>query len=520
MTPETHSQLASFIWSICNLLRGPYKRNEYRKVILPMTVLRRFDCVLAPTKAAVLEAYAQVADRPEGVVEAKLRGVSGWPFYNVSRLDFERLLDDPDQLAPNLNAYINAFSSDVRKIMERFSFDQQITRLQENNLLYEVVKAFAKLDLSGERIDSVQMGYVFEELIRIGSEQANEEAGEHFTPREVIKLMVNLLLSPEEDLATPAVVKMIYDPACGTGGMLSVAEAYIRELNQDATPMLYGQDWYREFARSYGEQPLELVGSASLGDDVVATAERIRAALHFDLSERRQTPTWTEALRRCIGQADDAGVLVMVSGVVGSNNRRPLNPQEFRGFALADGLAPVVFINGADSKAAQMFTLAHELAHIWLGQSALSDAQALTTPDEATERWCNQVAAEVLAPLHDIRAASDTRAELRHELDRLARRFKVSTLVILRRLHDAGRLSSAELWAAYEEELERLRSLPKGSGGSFYLTLGARVSKRFGRAVVMSALEGRTAFTESFRLLGIKKMATFREVGHSLGVGF
>jgi Zn-dependent peptidase ImmA (M78 family) len=280
------------------------------------------------------------------------------------------------------------------------------------------------------------------------------------------------------------------------------------------------QDWYREFARSYGEPPLELVGSASLGDDVVATAERIRAVLHFDLSERRQTPTWTEALRRCIGQADDAGILVMVSGVVGSNNRRPLNPQEFRGFALADGLAPVVFINGADSKAAQMFTLAHELAHIWLGQSALSDAQALTTPDEATEGWCNQVAAEVLAPLHEIRAASDTRAELRDELDRLARRFKVSTLVILRRLHDAGRLTSAELWAAYEEELERLRSLPKGSGGSFYLTLGARVSKRFGRAVVMSALEGRTAFTESFRLLGIKKMATFREVGHSLGVGF
>jgi type I restriction enzyme M protein len=246
MTPETHSQLASFIWSICNLLRGPYKRNEYRKVILPMTVLRRFDCVLAPTKAAVLEAYAQVADKPEGVVEAKLRGVSGWPFYNVSRLDFERLLDDPDQLAPNLNAYINAFSPDVRRIMERFSFDQQITRLQEKNLLYEVVKAFATLELSGERIDSVQMGYVFEELIRIGAEQANEEAGEHFTPREVIKLMVNLLLSPEEDLATPAVVKMIYDPACGTGGMLSVAEAYIRELNQDATPMLYGQDWNDE----------------------------------------------------------------------------------------------------------------------------------------------------------------------------------------------------------------------------------------------------------------------------------
>jgi type I restriction enzyme M protein len=149
-------------------------------------------------------------------------------------------------LAPNLNAYVNGFSPNVRKIMGRFAFDQQIARMAEKNLLYEVVKAFARIDLGPERVDNVQMGYVFEELIRIGAEQSNEEAGEHFTPREVIKLMVNLLLSPEQDLRRSHVVKTIYDPACGTGGMLSVAEQYIRELNAEADPHLYGQDWNDE----------------------------------------------------------------------------------------------------------------------------------------------------------------------------------------------------------------------------------------------------------------------------------
>ena len=243
MTAETHSQLANFIWSICNLLRGPYKRNEYRKVILPLTVLRRFDCLLAPTKAAVLEEYPAIKKKPETVVRSLLQKITKRPFYNLSKLDFKKLLDDPNQLAPNLNSYINKFSSNVRDIVDRFGFDEHIARMAEKNLLYEVIKAFAKIDLSSSHIDNVQMGYVFEELIRIGAEQANEEAGEHFTPREVIKLMVNLLLSPEKDLTHSHVVKTIYDPACGTGGMLSVSENYIRELNSDAKPILYGQDW-------------------------------------------------------------------------------------------------------------------------------------------------------------------------------------------------------------------------------------------------------------------------------------
>ena len=246
MTVDNHSQLVNFIWSICNLLRGPYKRNEYRKVILPLTVLRRFDCLLEPTKAKVLAKHPKIKAKPETVVRSLLEKITGRPFYNLSKLDLRRLLDDPNQLAPNLNAYINGYSRNVREIMERFAFGQQIARMAEKNLLYEVVKKFAAVDLSPERADNVQMGYVFEELIRIGAEQSNEEAGEHFTPREVICLMVNLLLDPEKDLRKSHVVKTIYDPACGTGGMLSVAEDYIRKLNAEADPHLYGQDWNDE----------------------------------------------------------------------------------------------------------------------------------------------------------------------------------------------------------------------------------------------------------------------------------
>ena len=234
--------MANFIWNICNLLRGPYKRNEHRKVILPLTVLRRFDCLLVPTKEEVLAEYARVKDRPESVIRSKLQKITGLPFYNLSRFTFHTLLDDPENLAPNLNGYINGFSPNVRKIMERFAFSQQIAKMDEKNLLYEVIKAFDKVNLSPDHVDNIQMGYIFEELIRIGSEQSNEEAGEHFTPREVIKLIVNLLLSPEKDLARSHVVKTIFDPACGTGGMLSVAEQYIHELNAEAKPLLYGQD--------------------------------------------------------------------------------------------------------------------------------------------------------------------------------------------------------------------------------------------------------------------------------------
>lgn len=255
MTAESHTQIANFIWSICNLLRGPYKRNEYRKVILPLTVLRRFDCILLPTKREVLAEHSQIKTKGENIIRHRLSQITGVPFFNLSKLTIgpppagsglNGVLDDPNNLAPSLNSYINGFSPNVRGIMERFKFGEQIASMAEKDLLYLVIKAFATIDLSPERVDEMQMGYVFEELIRIGAEQSNEEAGEHFTPREVIKLMVNLLLSPEKDLARSHVVKTIYDPACGTGGMLSVAENYIRRLNSEAQPKLFGQDWNDE----------------------------------------------------------------------------------------------------------------------------------------------------------------------------------------------------------------------------------------------------------------------------------
>jgi type I restriction enzyme M protein len=257
MATETHSQIANFIWSICNLLRGPYKRNEYRKVILPLTVLRRFDCILAPTKAQVLKEHASIKTKGENIIRHRLSQITKVPFYNLSKFMMAKpekgsglngVLDDTNHVAPNLNNYINGFSPNGRAIMERFKFSEQIAYMAEKDLLYLVIQAFIdpKIDLSPERVDPMQMGYVFEELIRIGAEQSNEEAGEHFTPREVIKLMVNLLLSPEKDLARSHVVKTIYDPACGTGGMLSVSEKYIRDLNADAQPKLFGQDWNDE----------------------------------------------------------------------------------------------------------------------------------------------------------------------------------------------------------------------------------------------------------------------------------
>ena len=278
------------------------------------------------------------------------------------------------------------------------------------------------------------------------------------------------------------------------------------------------QEWYRDFARSVGEEPHSFVGSTKMTSDIEATAANIRRVLGFDLEQRQRMPTWTGALRLFIEQADALGILVMCSGVVLNNNRRHLDPGEFRGFAIADDFAPLVFLNGADTKSAQMFTLAHELVHIWIGQSAVSDTQASRLPEHEVERWCNQVAAELLVPLAVLRGEYQRNSDLREEVDRLARRFKVSTLVVLRRIHDVGGLTREQFWQVYQEELERLRAIPKGSGGDFYLTQAARVSKRFARALVMSTLEGQTLYRDAFRMLGFSKLTTFQELGRSLGV--
>ncbi len=208
----------------------------------------------------------------------------------------------------------------------------------------------------------------------------------------------------------------------------------------------------------------------------------------------------------------------MVSGTVGSNTRRALDPEEFRGFALSDDLAPLVFINGADTKAAQMFTLAHELAHLWLGRSALSDSGPHMLPSNNVEAWCNRVAAELLVPLSLLKDDCRKKGEdLSSALKRLTRRFKVSTLIILRRIHDAGDLTRAEFHAAYEAELAQLKPIPlSGSGGNFYRTQVARVGKRFAKALVGSTLGGRTLYRDAFRLLCVSKTSTFQKLADSV----
>lgn len=278
------------------------------------------------------------------------------------------------------------------------------------------------------------------------------------------------------------------------------------------------QAWYRDFAQSVGEERRAFVGSVTTRARVEEVAATMRETLKFDLDARRDCPTWTDALRLFIGDADAAGVLVMCNGVVMNNNRRKLDPEEFRGFAIADELAPLVFINGADTKSAQMFTLAHELAHLWLGQSAVSDATARVLPDQDTEIWCNKVAAEFLVPLDVLRTEVRKDGDQDAAVGRLARRFKVSTLVILRRMSDAGVMSKTAFARAYDDELARLLSIERGSGGNFYLTQAARAGKRFSRALIASTLEGQTLFRDAFRMLGISKIETFRELGKSLDV--
>lgn len=234
---------ADLIWKVADLLRGDYKQSDYGKVILPMTVLRRLDCVLEPSKQKVLDYLIKVNSLKDSAKDIALNKIAGFNFHNRSQFNFTKLIADPNNIAANLRNYINGFSVTAREIIEYFNFDDQIDRMDDpkSDILFRVIKAFEEIDLA--EMDSMEMGYVFEELIRKFAEQSNETAGEHFTPREVIKLMVNVLFIEDRDILTQeGIVKTLYDPACGTGGMLSVGEQYVKELNPKAELKVFGQE--------------------------------------------------------------------------------------------------------------------------------------------------------------------------------------------------------------------------------------------------------------------------------------
>ena len=233
---------ADLIWAIADKLTGVYKPHEYGEVILPLTVIRRFDCTLSKTKDKVLAKNEQIGSLP--MKDTFLNRESGYAFYNTSKYDFTRLLDDPDNIESNFRSYLNAYSENVRNIIEKFDFDKQITRLANNNLLYIVIQEFStpRADLHPDKITNLEMGYIFEEIIRRFSESHNEDAGQHYTPREVIELMVNLIFNDDSDILTANIAKTIYDPACGTGGMLSVASDYLHRMNKGADLISFGQE--------------------------------------------------------------------------------------------------------------------------------------------------------------------------------------------------------------------------------------------------------------------------------------
>ncbi len=279
------------------------------------------------------------------------------------------------------------------------------------------------------------------------------------------------------------------------------------------------QEWYRDYARIHGHSPLEFVNSVTLTTPIEAVVRSMRSTLGVTAAKRRSAPNWTDALRALRLATEEAGVMLMSSSIVENNTTRTLRVDEFRGFALSDPYAPLIFVNAADSTSAQMFTIVHELAHVWLGESGVSDSDLASVPDGVIERWCNAVAAEFLVPRAMLIEEYRMDADIETEVQRLARVFKVSTLVVLRSMFDAQLLSRSQFQDAYGVEISRLRDIDAGgSGGDFYRTLQSRVGGRFARAVCSSALEGQTLFRDAYRMLGIRKPSTFQTAARELGV--
>ena len=266
-----HTYFANLIWQIADLLRGPYRPPQYERVMLPMTVLRRFDCVLAPTKPKVLAEYKKRKGKLKGdALDLVLNRVAGQHFHNHSELDFEKLKGDPNNVEGHLVSYIRDFSGKVQDIFEFFEFENEIERMHEANILYLVVSKFSDVDLHPSNVPNEQMGLIFENLIRRFNELANETAGDYFTPRDVIRLMVNILFMEDDDLlATPGAVRKLLDPACGTGGMLAEAQNYLREHHDEARLFVYGQDYNkRAFATAASDMLMKQVDHNGTGNNV------------------------------------------------------------------------------------------------------------------------------------------------------------------------------------------------------------------------------------------------------------
>ncbi|MFZ1707804.1 MAG: class I SAM-dependent DNA methyltransferase, partial [Anaerolineae bacterium] len=267
-----HNYFANLIWQIADLLRGPYRPPQYERVMLPMTVLRRFDCVLSPTKAQVLAEHARRAGGKlnDDALDLLLNRAAGQRFHNHSPLDFEKLKGDPDHIDKHLVSYIKGFSANVRTIFDFFEFEAEIEKLRETSLLYLVVSKFCDVDLHPDAVPNEQMGLIFENLIRRFNELANETAGDHFTPREVIRLMVSILfINDDALLATPGTVRKLLDPTCGTGGMLAEAQNYLREHHAAARLYVYGQDYNkRAFATAASDMLMKQVDHNGGGDNV------------------------------------------------------------------------------------------------------------------------------------------------------------------------------------------------------------------------------------------------------------
>lgn len=290
------------------------------------------------------------------------------------------------------------------------------------------------------------------------------------------------------------------------------------ELLDIVNDALRKQDWYRDYVIRLGGEELPFVKSLSTSSNTVEAADKIRAVIAWGADLRDAAASWEAALSQQVDAVEEAGILVMRSGIVGNNTHRPLSVSEFRGFALSDNYAPLVFINGKDSKAAQIFTLAHELVHIWLGVSGVSNLNQTYSPKVSTEQFCNNVAAELLVPLAELKLQWEAVQEKPDRIKQLVKHFKVSSLVILRRLRDADYLTNDEFSRLYTDEITQFHQTHSGSGGGdFYRTLRVRLGKRFASALISSTLEGTTPYRDAFQLLGVKNSENMQRLAFAIG---